>query len=334
MQTRREATREATIREIKQTALARMRSEGTVDVRLSDVARDMRMSAPGLYRYFDGRDGLLTALIVDALTDLAERIEAARDSVTAGDVGGRFLAVAQAYRRWALADPEGFALVFGPPLSGVQRGHQQDSTGPGKAAAIRAMEGLRSLVREAEEAGTRQPLAGDAAAGAGRRLLDKVLHGADPAPPRLGMSHTWASLHGFVTLEAYGNLEWHGPAAREAMFLGLVRMLNGVMGLPEPKDGWPAGPLLAEDGLALHEQPVERLLDRLAHLVGEVEDEHRVVGRVAGSAAVSIGSPNSMSHLLGSGTSPSGPSHGKVGVTGKYGRPSSRASGLALASIG
>src|SRR4030095_2814415 len=84
MQTRREATREATIREIKQTALARMRSEGTVDVPPSDVARDMGVSAPGLYRYFDGRDGLLTALIVDALTDLADRAEAAPGAGPAG----------------------------------------------------------------------------------------------------------------------------------------------------------------------------------------------------------------------------------------------------------
>jgi AcrR family transcriptional regulator len=238
MQTRREVTREATIREIKQTALARMRTEGTVDVRLSDVARDMRMSAPGLYRYFDGRDGLLSALVVDALTDLADRIEAARDSVAGGDAGGRFLAVAQAYRTWALGDPEGFTLVFGPPLTGVQRAHGKASDGPGKAAAVRAMEGLRSLVREAEETGTRcqspltlPPVLVDA-------FADQELHGADPAT-ELAMCHTWASLHGFVTLEAYGHLEWHGSAAREAMFLGLVRMLTGVMGLPEPKDGWP-----------------------------------------------------------------------------------------------
>jgi AcrR family transcriptional regulator len=73
VRTRREAARAATIREIKDTALALMRSQGTVDVTLSDVAREMRMSAPGLYRYFDGREGLLTALIVDALTDLADR---------------------------------------------------------------------------------------------------------------------------------------------------------------------------------------------------------------------------------------------------------------------
>ena len=36
--------------------------------------------------------------------------------------------------------------------------------------------------------------------------------------------------------------------------------------------------LLEEDGAALHQQAVERLLDRLAHLVGDVEDQHRVVG--------------------------------------------------------
>ncbi len=41
-----------------------------------------------------------------------------------------------------------------------------------------------------------------------------------------------------------------------------------------------------------------------------------------------------MSHLLGSGTRPSGPSQGKVGVTGQYGAPVSLASGRTSASIG
>ena len=240
MRTRRELTREATIREIKQTTLARMRGQGTVDIRLSDVARDMRMSAPGLYRYFDGREGLLAALITDSLTDLADRVEKARDTVAAGDVGGRFLAIAQAYREWALADREGFTLVFGPPLSGVQRDHQRDADGPGKAAALRAMEGLRALIREAEQAGTRRASNVSLPPVLVEAFSDKVLHGADPAT-ELAMCHAWASLHGFVTLEAYENLEWHGPAARESMFLGLVRMLTDVMGLPEPKNGWPPG---------------------------------------------------------------------------------------------
>lgn len=237
MQTRRELTREATIREIKETALARMRACGTTDFRLSDVARDMRMSAPGLYRYFDGRDGLLTALITDAFTDLAVRVERARDAVADGDAGGRFLAVSRAYREWALSAREEFALVFGPPVSG----YQAPQEGPSHEAAKRAMEGLRSLVTEAEQAGTRRPpRLSELPAVLEEAFSHEDLHGADPAT-ELSLVHTWAALHGFVSLEAFGNLTWHGPEVNEAMFLGLVRLLADAVGLPEPKDGWPSG---------------------------------------------------------------------------------------------
>jgi AcrR family transcriptional regulator len=245
VRTRREATRAATIQEIKDTALARMRAQGTIDVKLSDVARDMRMSAPGLYRYFDGREGLLTALIVDALTDLADRVEKARDTVPETDTGGRFLALTQAYRAWALSDREGFTLVFGPSLAGLEKGHQANAletpAGPDKAAALRAMEALRSLTRDADRQGTRRavPLTRLPPALA-EAISDPVLHGADPAT-ELAMLHCWASLHGFVTLEVDGNLNWHGAELRESMFLGLVRLLVALIGLPEPADGWPEG---------------------------------------------------------------------------------------------
>lgn len=245
MRTRRETTRAATIQEIKETTLALMRTQGTVDVKLSDVARDMRMSAPGLYRYFDGREGLLTALIVDALTDMADQVEKARDTRADDDPGGRFLAVSQAYRQWALSDREGFTLVFGPALAGFDKAHQKhaaaESQGPDKSAALRALDALRSLTRDADRCGTRRPLPltqlppllEDA-------LCDPQLHGASPAT-ELAMTHCWASLHGFVTLEVNGNLEWHGADARDQMFLGLVRLLLGLIGLPEPADGWPEG---------------------------------------------------------------------------------------------
>jgi AcrR family transcriptional regulator len=242
MKTRREVTREATIREIKQTALARIRACGTADFRLSDVARDMRMSAPGLYRYFDGRDGLLTALVTDAFLDLAVAVEAARDAVPAGDVGGRFLAIARAYREWALRSREQFALIFGPPVNG----YQAPEEGPTLEAAKRAMEALRSLAREADEAGTRHPLPVSelppvlVAAFADEGAHGMPMHCADAAT-ELALTYTWTSLHGFVSLESFGSLSWHGPEVNDAMFVGLVRVLGGVLGLPDPKDGWPAG---------------------------------------------------------------------------------------------
>ena len=85
---------------------------------------------------------------------------------------------------------------------------------------------------------------------------------------------------------------------------------------------------------ALHQQRVERLLDRLAHLVGEVEHQHRVVRRRRAERGGLDRRPNSMIHLLGSGISPSGPSSGKVGVIGTYGAPISRATVLMLPMIG
>ena len=59
------------------------------------------------------------------------------------------------------------------------------------------------------------------------------------------------------------------------------------------------------------------LLDGVADLVGEVEQHHRVQQRLGPEWAVSIGGQNSISHFDGSGIAPSGPSAGKVGVTGK-----------------
>jgi AcrR family transcriptional regulator len=221
-----------------------MRSQGTVDVKLSDVAREMRMSAPGLYRYFDGREGLLLALITDAMTDLAERVEKARDGLPAIDPGGRFLAVALAYRQWAIEDREGFTLVFGPALvdfDKVHEAHAQVMTTPDKAAALRGMEALRSLSRDADESGIREPLPLSTLPPAlVAAFSNEELHGADPAT-ELAMVHCWASLHGFVTLEVNGHLNWHGEQVREEMFLGLVRVLLRLMGLPQPTGGWPAG---------------------------------------------------------------------------------------------
>ena len=49
--TRRERARAATVEEIKSTALALMREEGTTDVRFTDIARVMGMTPPALYRY-------------------------------------------------------------------------------------------------------------------------------------------------------------------------------------------------------------------------------------------------------------------------------------------
>ena len=237
MRTRRETTRAATVREIKNTALARMRLCGSADIRLSDVARDMQMSAPGLYRYFDGRDGLLTALIADAFTELALQVEQALEDIPVKDAGCRLLAVARTYRQWALDHREQFALIFGPPVTG----YAAPEDGPTKEAAKRAMDALRRLITDADEEGVRtEPRFTALPAALTAAPADPDTPGTDPAT-ELAISHLWAGMHGFVTLEAFGQLDWHADAVRESTFLGLVRLLAEAVGLPEPLDGWPPG---------------------------------------------------------------------------------------------
>ena len=62
-----------------------MREYGTTDVRFADIAREMGMTAPALYRYFADSDELLTALIVDAFNDLGAAVAAARHDVPPDD---------------------------------------------------------------------------------------------------------------------------------------------------------------------------------------------------------------------------------------------------------
>jgi AcrR family transcriptional regulator len=239
VRTRREITREATVREIKEVALARMRDSGSTEVRFADIARDMRMSAPGLYRYFDGRDELLTALIADAFHDLAEGLEKARDAVPVDDSGGRLLALASEFRAWSVREPQRFALLFGPPIPG----YTAPEDGPTTEAAERAMGALKSVAHEACAGGRLLPTRYTEVSPA--LLADFEAEKDEPEPhlpPEVVQSllHAWAALHGFVSLEAYGHLVFHSQPARDALFVGLVRSVSDSVGLPAPAAGWPA----------------------------------------------------------------------------------------------
>lgn len=235
---RRERARAATVDEIKQTALALMREHGTTDFRFSDIARAMGMTAPALYRYFADRDELLTALIVDAYDDLGAAVAEQRDQVPRADPGGRFHVVAQAYRRWASAEPTRFALILGLPVPG----YAAPEEGPTTEAARRAMAQLKSLFYDAADQG----LLGEPLFDVNSEPLslfvgwrdDPLKSGGGPDLPAStfqAIVHCWASLHGFTSLEAYGHLDWLPEDVRDALFTANMRHVAEAAGLPAPK---------------------------------------------------------------------------------------------------
>jgi AcrR family transcriptional regulator len=230
---RREKARAATIDEIKLTALNHMRETGTVDFRFADIARAMQMTPPALYRYFTDRDELLSALIADGYDDLGRVVAEARDAVPEDDIGGRFMAVARAYRQWARREPQQFALILGLPVAG----YHAPVDGPTTEAARRAMSQLSSLFLHAIERGElAPPRVRDVHPVIAECAAQKNQHLATAIPPETfqAMLHTWSTLHGFACLEAYGHFDWIDEAGRDALFDGHARLAAEVAGLPAP----------------------------------------------------------------------------------------------------
>jgi AcrR family transcriptional regulator len=131
---RRDRLRAATIEEIIATARRLLVSSGPEAVSLRAIAREMGMTAPGLYRYFDSHEELLRHVCAGMFTELAQdihqAIEAASpvepaeptpDQMTA-KLTIKMVAACREFRRWALNHKAEFGLLFGVPLPGLDDG--------------------------------------------------------------------------------------------------------------------------------------------------------------------------------------------------------------------
>ena len=71
--------------EILAVAGAHVARDGAAAISLRSIARDLGMAPSAIYRYFDGRDALLSALILSAYEALADEAERAADEAEAGE---------------------------------------------------------------------------------------------------------------------------------------------------------------------------------------------------------------------------------------------------------
>ncbi|WP_181794949.1 TetR/AcrR family transcriptional regulator [Streptomyces sp. WELS2] len=186
--TPRERYRAQVREEIKEHAWEQIATAGASALSLNAIAKRMGMSGPALYRYFAGRDELITALIRDAYRSLADTFRARAEAGT--DLHG----LAQALREWALADPQRYFLVYGTPVPGYQA--PDDTTRI--ASEIMAVILDACTAEEAPDA----PVSD----------LEEHLHahrawaGQHPAPPsalRRALAF-WTRLHGVLSLELAG----------------------------------------------------------------------------------------------------------------------------------
>ena len=128
---RRDRLRAATIEEIIQTARQLLVNDGPEAVSLRAIAREMGMTAPGLYRYFGNHEELVRHLCAGIFTELGADIHRAIEAAEPppalahapeAKLTVKMVAACREFRRWALNHKDEFGLVFGVPLPGQHDG--------------------------------------------------------------------------------------------------------------------------------------------------------------------------------------------------------------------
>lgn len=113
--TRHRRARAATEQEIREQAHALLVQHGRDAVTLRAIAREVGITAPALYRYYDSREDLLRGLSDDICAALAAELSRSIESVPDHDAVHQLYAACRGFRNWALAHREEFALVFATP---------------------------------------------------------------------------------------------------------------------------------------------------------------------------------------------------------------------------
>ncbi|MFB6555241.1 TetR/AcrR family transcriptional regulator [Streptomyces sp. NPDC056405] len=225
----RERRRAAAAWEIVDAAEHHIGEHGPSALSLRAVARSLGMTVQALYHYFPNRDALVTALITKSYEDLADALQAAVDSTVDDPSTPRLVMVAEAYRRWGIAHPERFQLLYGTPL----RYYAAPAEGP-TTQAVRRMGAIfqRELFRGF---GTAQLGAADIPALSPplREHLERLPANAqgDLPPPAVALfMSAWGHLHGLVVLEVFGHTSFLGDHQAEIFRTSVRIMLKDIHG--------------------------------------------------------------------------------------------------------
>ena len=225
--TARDRVRDEVTREILVVAGAHLAREGAAALSLRSIARDLGMVPSALYRYFDGRDALLSALILSAYTSLADEAERAGDAAAGRPMtdADRWAAVPLAVRTWALARPHEWGLLFGSPVPGY-RAPEETVVPYGRLATAfvrpvaEAYRGGRlhqppnTTVTPTVVAAT--PTALDAALAPVR----EALFADAPSSMVVLVLQVWCSLIGSISLELFGH--WRNTVLDPGLFFGQI----------------------------------------------------------------------------------------------------------------
>lgn len=240
----RERHREQTEAAILKMARTQLADVGAAALSLRSVARELGMVSSAVYRYVATRDELLTRLIVQAYDELGDAVDESLHDVPADELDRRFATISRTLRRWALAHPHDFALLYGSPVPHYDAPADRTNVAGTRvqthlvqilavATARRAASPSQGGPAEPEGAASSGGEALRAGAASLSTLLADPLFAATPVAPDLllrGLA-AWAMVMGSLTAELF---EQNGPDLStdpEAHFEAVIVLALRVVGL-------------------------------------------------------------------------------------------------------
>lgn len=203
---KRQDTRDKIERSIIELGRRHLVTDGAAGLSVRAIARDLGMVSSAVYRYVASRDDLLTLLLVDAYTELADAVDEAREAREArqaanGTWRGRILAMARAARGWAVEHPAAWALLYGSPVPGYHA-PSESTVGPGTrvVGALFAViaDGIATGAIESTNTVAAEPIPSDF----DRIRAEFAFGGDDSAVTKCFL--LWAALVGAISLEVFG----------------------------------------------------------------------------------------------------------------------------------
>ena len=237
--TARERARAELTREIKEEARRQLAAAGADGLSLRAVARELGMVSSALYRYYPGRDELLTAWIIDAYDALGEEAERAISSAD-GTGRTRWIAACRAIRDWARSNPHEYALIYGSPVPGYRA--PEATIGPASRMPSAFLGVLAAAVASGEIDGG---AAGGSGGGAHDRPAPLPVEGelaaqaeslaAALSPPEVPPDAivraviAWTQLYGMISFELFGQFVGSFDPS-DALFAHAVEQLAEFVG--------------------------------------------------------------------------------------------------------
>jgi AcrR family transcriptional regulator len=218
---KRQESRERIERDIIAIGRRHLVTEGAAGLSVRAIARELGMVSSAVYRYVASRDDLLTLLLIDAYTELADAVDRAHRSAS-GSWAEQALASARAARQWAVDQPACWALLYGSPVPGYHAPAER-TVGPGPRvvgvlfAAVASGIAAGDIVLPNIE--VPQPMSSDFDA-----VRAEFAFAGDDATV-LKCFLLWAALVGAISLEVFGQYGADTLSDPAAVFDGQIELL-------------------------------------------------------------------------------------------------------------